>query len=391
MFVIGSQVEKNRKKKMTAFFNKKAKKNGWYYVVELPPVEFNNKGQPKRRRAVHRGFSTKKEAEAAERQFRNELDAGRIELKNDIVFNDVIIYFLDYAKNEGKYSAGTIYNYECYFKKYMADLKEVPIKNLTPAIIINWERNLYKKGVSDHVYNSCLKLTKSAFNYCKKMKQVTTNPFDDFKPKSIPKKLRKRFSIEELIKILTTCKDKMSDFFCIFVLATCTGMRLGEYSALMPKDVQKLEYGCKIFVSKQFTHNVLKDRNKTIGSTRIVDASDMVYRVIQWHIKKYNIPQDDFLFRAEEGGNIYAKWVERRFQKLLKFCGYPDDFCRVHDLRGQFVDIMHLIGVPIAHTSRQVGHSDTKITNREYTQILNELPTIYNKKLDELIFKDFKI
>ena len=168
-------------------------------------------------------------------------------------------------------------------------------------------------------------------------------------------------------------------------------MRLGEYSALMPKDVQKLEYGCKIFVSKQFTHNVLKDRNKTIGSTRIVDASDMVYRVIQWHIKKYNIPQDDFLFRAEEGGNIYAKWVERRFKKLLKLCGYPDDFCRVHDLRGQFVDIMHLIGVPIAHTSRQVGHSDTKITNREYTQILNELPTIYNKKLDELIFKDFKI
>ena len=115
------------------------------------------------------------------------------------------------------------------------------------------------------------------------------------------------------------------------------------------------------------------------------------YAIVCHLMMLYDILSNYFLFRAEEGGNIYAKWVERRFKKLLKLCGYPDDFCRVHDLRGQFVDIMHLIGVPIAHTSRQVGHSDTKITNREYTQILNELPTIYNKKLDELIFKDFKI
>ena len=40
---------------------------------------------------------------------------------------------------------------------------------------------------------------------------------------------------------------------------------------------------------------------------------------------------------------------------------------------------------------KDLGHSDTKITNRQYTQILDELPAIYNKKLDDLIFKDFKI
>ena len=63
----------------------------------------------------------------------------------------------------------------------------------------------------------------------------------------------------------------------------------------------------------------------------------------------------------------------------------------MHDLSGQYVDIMHVLGAPIAHTSRQVGHSDTKITNSTYTQILNELPAMYNKKLDELVFKDFKL
>lgn len=385
------KVPVRKENNMTAYKDQNRKKNPWYFTVDLPPVEFDKYGKPKRNRQLRRGFRTKSEAEDAERKLLNEAEKGKIELKGEILLKDIVNFFFDYIENEGKYAKGTIQNYKGYFKKHMEDIKEVPIKKLVPIFIQNWIRNLYKKGASDHVYNSCLKLLKAAFNYAKKLKQVTVNPFDDFKPVSIPKINRDRFEIDELENIIATCKKKMPKFFCIFILATCTGLREGEYSALMPKDIKKLKEGCKIFVEKQITHNELKDRTKTKESTRIVDASEMVYAVLQWHIKKYHIAQNDFLFRAEEGGNIYSKWVERRFKKLLKLCGYPEDYCRVHDLRGEYVDIMHLIGAPIAHTSRQVGHSDTKITNRQYTQILDELPAIYNKKLDDLIFKDFKI
>lgn len=47
---------------------------------------------------------------------------------------------------------------------------------------------------------------------------------------------------------------------------------------------------------------------------------------------------------------------------------------------------MHLCGNPITYISRQVGHTDPKITSQVYTQILNQLPQEANKKMDNLIF-----
>ncbi len=92
------------------------------------------------------------------------------------------------------------------------------------------------------------------------------------------------------------------------------------------------------------------------------------------------------MFKPEQGGLMYAKWIERRFTKLLTLCGYEENFCRVQDLRGQYVDIMHLCKVPIVYISGQVGHSSPKVTVNSYTQILSELPIDANNAMDNLIF-----
>ena len=59
-----------------------------------------------------RGFNTEKEAKEAERKFLNSLESGKIELNGEIIFSDVINFFFDFIKNEGKYEKGTIKNYE---------------------------------------------------------------------------------------------------------------------------------------------------------------------------------------------------------------------------------------------------------------------------------------
>lgn len=48
-------------------------------------------------------------------------------------------------------------------------LKLVPVKNITPALIQKWQRNLFTKGTSDHVFNGCIKFAKAAFNYAKEL------------------------------------------------------------------------------------------------------------------------------------------------------------------------------------------------------------------------------
>ena len=175
----------------------------------------------------------------------------------------------------------------------------------------------------------------------------------------------------------------MPEYYCIFALSFMTGMRVGEYSALMISDIDFINH--LIYIDKQFTRRELKDRNKTKESTRIVQISDMTIDIIKWHVQTYNIKQG-FLFKDTKGNPVSATWVRRKFIKLLELNGYAKDYCRVHDLRGQYVDLMHSCGIPTEYISRQVGHSNTSTTSNIYTQILKEVPLEANKRMDEKIF-----
>ena len=46
---------------------------------------------------------------------------------------------------------------------------------------------------------------------------------------------------------------------------------------------------------------------------------------------------------------------------------------RVHDLRGQYIDLGHKLGLPTVYLSRQVGHARTSTTTDIYSQILEDV------------------
>lgn len=366
------------------YLNKEKTKYNWRAVAYIPTGEYDRFGKPIKQHKHIGYYSTKSEGEKAERDFWTNFESGTLELNKNATFEDIAKYYLEYTKNEGNYSKGTICNYEGYLNKHLGMFKLVPIKNITPALIQKWQRDLFSKGTSDHVFNGCIKFAKAAFNYAKKLEQINTNPFDKIKPKTIAPKLRKRFSMEELKRIIDICEVQFPEYYCLFILAILTGARLGEYSALRPKDIDMNSK--KIYIEKQITRGEEKNRTKKEASTRIIDISDKVLEIIQWHIETYNIGETDLMFKADKGGLMYAKWIERKFEKLLESCGYDKKFCRVHDLRGQYVDILHLCGVPTSYISRQVGHSNSYVTERAYTQILKELSTEANELMDKKIF-----
>ena len=366
------------------YLNKKKTKFNWRVVVYIPTGEYDRFGKPKKKHHHVGYYSTKSEGEVAERKFWNDFEADTLELNKDATCKDVANNFLDFTKNEGKYAKGTICNFEGYLNNHFQMLLHVPVKNLTPALIQKWRRDLYTKGVSDHIFNGCLKLAKAAFNYAVKLKQISTNPFRDIESVTIPRKLRNRFSTTELKNLIDTCEKQFPEYYCLFTLATLTGARLGEYSALKPRDIDMNTR--KIRINKQITRGEEKNRTKKNASTRTINVSAKVIEIIQWHIEKYKIDKDDYMFRADKGGLMYAKWIERKFEKLLEACGYDKKFCRVHDLRGQYIDILHLCGVPTSYISRQVGHGDSRVTEQVYSEILRELSDEANELMDEKIF-----
>lgn len=67
-------------------------------------------------------------------------------------------------------------------------------------------------------------------------------------------------------------------------------------------------------------------------------------------------------------------------------CGYPENYMRLHDLRGQFVNILHPLGLPDVYISRQVGHARTSTTNDIYTAIMQDVNINAKEKIDESIY-----
>lgn len=126
------------------------------------------------------------------------------------------------------------------------------------------------------------------------------------------------------------------------------------------------------------------NRTKTSASTRVVNLCDKIIEIIRWHIKNFDI-KTGFLFKNKNGNPVSSKNVSRKFKKLLKITGYPENYMRVHDLRGEYVDLLHSCGIATEYISKQVGHSKTSTTSDIYTQILDDIPVSAMERLNKKI------
>lgn len=364
--------------------NKAKTKFSWKVVVHIPVNEFDSCGKQKSKHHYVGCYKTEKEAKHAEREFLNNLEQGAIELNKKATCKDVLNFYIEYAEKEAMYSKGTIANYKCIHREHLKMFDDMLISNIRPAHIRVWRRGAIEKGLSPYRINDCIKLLKSSCNYAIKEKEISCNPFIDMNNITLPKKIRHRFSTVELVNLLKSCKNKLPEYYCMFSLSCLTGMRVGEYVALTVKDIN---FDNKIIcVEKQYTRGELKDRTKTIGSTRLVHPSTKTLEIIKWHLDTFNI-QSGFLFPDTNGNKpVSAKWVSRKFRQLLKLNDYPENYCRVHDLRGQYVDIQHAVGTPTELIAKEVGHSRTSTTSDIYTQILAEVPKEMNNRMDARLF-----
>lgn len=365
-------------------WNKAHTKYRWRVVVYTPTNEFDKFGNRKMKHTYVGTYDTQKEADRIERDYISNLEKGNIELNKNATFKAVINFFIDYCEHEGRYQKGTIENYKCIHREHLNYFDEMPINKISNDIIRFWRKQAVDKGLSSYRINDCIKLLKAAFNHAISENKINTNPFANMKKEKLPKKNRRRFSIDELGVLLKTCKENIPEYWCMFVLSCLTGARVGEYTALTVKDIDFKNY--KIYIEKQYTKGELKDRNKTKESTRVVHPSITTLEIIKWHIDTFNIKTGFLFLDSTKNKPVSAKWVSRKFKKLLILCGYEENYCRVHDLRGQYVDIQHAVGTPTEQISREVGHKRTSTTSDIYTEILAEVPVEMNRRMDEKIF-----
>lgn len=330
------------------------------------------------------GFKTKTEAQQAEYEAIQKYKNKYISLNPDkTTFDEILNLFLDHITISNEYEEGTVQNYKGYYKNHLQDFYCLRLPEITPLFIQDWF-DKSTKTKSPYIINGCRKLCKAAFNFCKNKNLIVVNPFDSMEHATEPIIIRKRFTMKKLLEIIGICYEKMPDFFCIFCLATLTGARLGEYSAIC---VENIDYERQIIeIDKQYTRRKMKARTKTQKSKRIIDFSTTMGKILKWHIRKNEI-FSGLLFKGKDGINpVSANWINSQFDKLLVLANLPPDYMRVHDLRGQYVDIMHAFGMPDVYISRRVGHARTSTTNDIYTAILSDVNNCARDQIEEKIF-----
>lgn len=125
------------------FTNNKKTKQTWEYVLSIPSNDVDKFGNSKRKQLTKSGFKTKKEALEEGRKLLELYQTRKLELRKNILFEDVEMSFFDYIEHEGDYARGTISNYKGLYKNHLQMFVKVPVTKLSHSLIKSWHRTIY--------------------------------------------------------------------------------------------------------------------------------------------------------------------------------------------------------------------------------------------------------
>ena len=82
---------------------------------------------------------------------------------------------------------------------------------------------------------------------------------------------------------------------------------------------------------------------------------------------------DDWLFRASRGGNIWTNtWRTRIWNKAVRAAGMEDESVTIHSLRHTYASFAIAQGADVKTLQMQLGHSSPSITLNTYTALWPE-------------------
>ncbi len=351
---------------MAAF---KDKKNGSWYV-QFRYTDWRGERQQK----LKRGFATKKEAQAWEREFLMQKQAD----VNMSFESFVALYEKDVKP---KLKLNTWLSKEHIIRtKILPYFKKRKLSEITARDVIDWQNEIrqhtkssgesyspdYLKNV--HTQLSCI------FNHAIKYYGLQINPaakagnMGSEQPKEML-----FWTKEEYLKFIDAMMDKPMLYYAFEILYWC-GIREGELLALTPADFDFEKKTLRI--NKSYQRLQGKDvitTPKTKKSNRVIQMPDFLCDEIQDYFKQlYGLEPDSRIFPLSK----YA--LKRGMEFGCKAAGVK--IIRIHDLRHSHVSLLINMGYSAVAIGNRVGHESVEITYR-YAHLF---PTVQKEMADKL-------
>ena len=331
--------------------------------------------QGKVHQSTKRGFPTKREALAWERE-----QLHKVEADMDMTFESFIDTYTADMKNRLK--ENTWHTKEHIIRtKLLPYFGKLKMSSITPQQIVRWQNELINYRDKDGapyspVYLKSIQNQISAiFNHAVRYYNLKENPCK--KAGSMGKKKNREMAFwtkEEYLQFIDAMMDKPLSFYAFEMLYWC-GIREGELLALTPADFDLDKR--TVTINKTFQHTGGKDiitPPKTEKSNRTITMPRFLADEMQEYLKmQYDIGLDDRMFP------VTKSYLYREMQLGCQETGVKR--IRIHDLRHSHISLLIDQGFSAVAIADRVGHESIDITYN-YAHLFPSKQTEMADKLD---------
>lgn len=365
------------------------------YMYEIEFIDPNTK---KRIREAKSGFLSKSEA-------KNFGKRREIELRDSVGlgFNKEKIKFEKYINDWIKTIEPQLAN--STWKRYKIAIDKILIPKLGNKYLDKIKasdiNNLYlycinELGNSTTTVRQYHWILSKAFKNALKWKYISYNVMDSIDP---PKKAKKELTVYTNTQLFTLL-DSLQKFTCFIpvMLASTTGLRLGEICGLRWKDVDLEQKVVSVTRQLQDVNGELELLQlKTTNSNRKVPLLEYTIsklkelKIIQDFNKTQNnnYNKNDFLVCKEDGSPYSPDYISKNYRRVMKeykICEKLElPYIRFHDLRHTYATMLLSANVNPKVVAELVGHSSVSMTLNVYSHVLPSLKENAISKLENLI------
>ncbi|WP_317856030.1 site-specific integrase [Chakrabartyella piscis] len=331
---------------------KDSKTGKWYVFFYYRDFTGANKGKTKR------GFATKKDALAWEREFLQKKTA-------DLEMN--FSAFVDIYKSDLKdrLKLNTWLTKESIIdNKILPYFKDRQMNDIKPADVIKWQNIIIKsvdkngKSPSPTYLKTIHNQLSAIFNHAVRFYELKSNPAQ--KAGNMGKEQTDEmlfWTKEEYLRFSDAMMDKPISFYAFEMLYWC-GIRMGELLALTPKDFDFTANTVRISKSYQRIkgEDIITDP-KTPKSKRTIQMPDFLSEEIQEYIGSiYKVRKNDRIFM------VTKSYLHHEMDRGSKSAEVKR--IRIHDLRHSHVSLLINMGFDAVAIAGRVGHESIDITYR---------------------------
>ena len=339
----------------------------------------NWKGE--RKKHDKRGFATKKEAAAYEREF-----LAKTSKNINMGFNTFIDIYMGDIRPQLK--ASTMATKENIINTHIRPyFKKMSLSEITPTEILQWQNELLGlrddngKGYSQTYLRTIQNQLGAIFNHAVKYYDLPKNPCKANKKMGKAKAKEMFFwTQEEYEKFSESITDKPVSYYA-FQLLYWTGIRCGELLALTREDFD-LEKQL-LYINKNYQvikGEVFITTPKTEKGIRQIDMPQFLCDQMQDYFDSlYKVSPKSRIF------NITKSYLHHEMDRGCKASGVKR--IRIHDLRHSACALLIQLGYSPVQIGQRLGHESVVITER-YAHLYPSVQREMAGRLDQVFRKD---